>query len=480
MSDEEKIIENSLIENKTISTGQLPKDLWEVITAFSNADGGTINLGVLPDGTIQGVDPKFHDDLQKELQSLCKTGFNHALYPQIVVTPQNVIKVYIPPVPASFRPIYSQSRGLAGCRVRIGSTNERVDDEWIRRFAIASQGGAEQTTFKVGYKDYLDLKSIDDYLEVIKAKRGDVYKSFNHEEILKKLRVLNDDGDLTMFGLLAFSNAFGLQELTATTTNIAVTQYAGTDKVNPADILEVSIDDKEFNGSVVTQFKEALKFILSKLPVRSRIGDEGRRVSYLAIPEVAVRETLANAVVHRDYTTFRSRIQVDIYADRVEFKNPGRSLVPIEKLETSHPQSRNPLLMSFLKDLDITEHRGRGIRTIRNSLRQAHLAEPFFANEHDWFTAIIYSSAFITEDDQAWLEKFVQYKLTEAQLNALVHAKHNPQGMTNQDFRKINVMGSVGDDVKAKKSLVKLVKMGLMTKTGVKKYTKYRLSPTRI
>ena len=195
----------------------------------------------------------------------------------------------------------------------------------------------------------------------------------------------------------------------------------------------------------------------------------------MAIPEVAIRETLANAVVHRDYTTFRSRIQVDIYADRVEFKNPGRSLVPIEKLETSHPQSRNPLLMGFLKELDITEHRGRGIRTIRNSLRQAHLAEPFFANEHDWFTAIIYSSAFITEDDQTWLEKFGKYKLKERQLNALVHAKYNPNGLNNAEYRKINNMTSVGDDLRAQRSLSELVKLGLLEMVGVRKGTRYVL-----
>lgn len=476
MPNDSAAYENNQIENKTVSTGQLPKDIWEPITAFSNADGGVINLGILPDGTAQGVDIKFHDGLQAEIQSLCKSAFNHALYPVISITEDNVIHVYIPPVPASFRPIYSESRGLNGCRVRVGSANEKVDDEWLRRFAIAAQGGAEQLSFKVDYKKYLDLDSINSYLEAVKAKRGDVYKDFSFDQILRKLRVLDDKDNLTMFGLLAFSNAYGLQELTATTTNIAVTQYAGTDKVNPADVLEVSIDDKEFNGSVVAQFREALKFILAKLPVRSRIVAGGKRLSYLAIPEVAIRETLANAIVHRDYTTHRSRIQVDVYANRVEFKNPGKSLVPIDKIETSHPHTRNPLLMGFLKDLEITEHRGRGIRTIRNSLRQAHLAEPLFANEYDWFAATIYSSAFITEDDQTWLEKYGKYDLKEQQLNALVHVKHTPSGIDNADYRKINLMERVGDDLRAKKGLAQLVRLGLLEIVGTRRFTKYILS----
>ena len=475
MLTQSAVYEDSQIENKSVSTDQLPKDIWATISAFSNADGGVINLGILPDGSVQGVDKKFHDSLQAEVQSLCKSAFNHALYPVISITEDNVIHVYIPPVPAAFRPIYSQSRGLDGARVRLGSTNVKVDDEWLRGFGVASQGGAEQQAFKVSYTEYLDLEKVKEYLEVVKAKRGDVYKDFSFDQILRKLRVLDDTGNLTLFGLLAFSNAYGLQELTAPTINIAVTQYAGTDKVNPADISEVSLDDKEFNGSVVSQFNEALKFILSKLPVRSRIVAGGKRLSYLAIPEIAIRETLANAIVHRDYTTHRSRIQVDVYADRVEFKNPGESLVPIDKMEISHPQTRNPLLMDFLRDLEITEHRGRGIRTIRNSLRQAHLAEPLFANEYDWFVAILYSSAFITETDQTWLEKFAKYNLKEQQLNALVHVKHNPTGINNTDYRKINSMERVGDDVRAQRDLTRLAKLGLLERVGSKRFTKYIL-----
>ncbi len=476
MPNDSVVYEDSQVENKTVSTGQLPKDIWEPITAFSNADGGVINLGILPDGTMQGVGRKFHDGLQAEIQSLCKSAFNHALYPVISITEDNVIHVYIPPVPAAFRPIYSQSRGLDGARVRLGSTNARVDDEWLRRFGIASQGGAEQQSYKKAYADYLDLDKIKTYLEVVKTKRGDIYKDFSFDQILRKLRILDDTSNLTLFGLLAFSNAYGLQELTAPTINIAVTQYAGIDKVNPADISEVSLDDKEFNGSVVSQFNETLKFILSKLPVRSRIVAGGKRLSYLAIPEIAIRETLANAIVHRDYTTHRSRIQVDVYADRVEFKNPGKSLVPIDKMEISHPQTRNPLLMDFLRDLEITEHRGRGIRTIRNSLRQAHLAEPLFANEYDWFVAILYSSAFLTDVDQTWLGRFVEYNLKEQQLNALVHVRHNPEGINNTDYRKINSMNSVGDDLRAKKGLAKLVRLGLLEVVGTKRFAKYVLS----
>ena len=475
---ENKQLELENIENKTISGNELSNDLWETISAFSNADGGLISLGVDPKGKRIGVNPNFIDKLQADTLTLCSSGFNHRLYPSISTDKDSVINIYIPPVPTQYRPIYSTSRNLPrGAKVRVGTSNVQVDDEWIRRFAISARGGAELMPFTENYKKYFDDGIIHKYLDIVIKKRGNVYAGLSIEEILTKLRAITEKKEITMFGLLAFSNATGLQELTAPTVNIAVTQYTGINKINPDDIAEVSLDDKEFLGNVVSQFEESLKFIESKLPVRSRIDTEGKRASYLAIPTLALRETLANAIVHRDYTTFKGRIQIDIYTDRIEFANPGRSLIPLELLETAHPETRNPLLMNYMRDFNITEHRGRGIRTIKGSLKAAGLAEPTFVHKYDWFVATIFSSAFIKDDDQIWLQQFQDQKLNQHQLKALVHVKHNPSGISNSEYRSLNNMTNVRDDIRAKKELVKLTKFGLFNKVGENRYRRYILNP---
>lgn len=452
------------------------QDLWEPITAFSNSEGGFIRLGIDGDGNRIGVTSENIERLQTEVISLCSSGFNHRLYPDVSVDNDNVINIYIPPAPASLRPIYSTSRGVPrGGRVRVGPTNVQLDDEWLRRFAIQASGGAELLVYPGDYEQYLDMKAVNRYLDIVKKKRGSVYEGLSIKEILIKLRAITPDSLITMFGLLAFSEPTALQELTAPTVNIAVTQYVGTSKVNPDDIAEVSLDDKEFSGNAVSQFENALKFISSKLPTRSRIDPEGKRQSYLAIPQLAIRETLANALVHRDYTALGGRVQIDIYADRIEFANPGRSLIPLDLIETAHPETRNPLLMSYLRDLDITEHRGRGIRTIKSSLQAAGLASPTFMHKHDWFVATIYSSAFIKDDDQVWLQQFMSLKLNERQLNALVHVKHTPNGISNGEYREINHMSSVRDDIRAKKELAKLADLGILQRAGENRYRRYIL-----
>lgn len=469
--------ETDNIENKLVSKDELPNDLWESISAFSNMDGGMIHLGVDKSGNRIGINPSFIEKLQSDVATLCSSGFNQKLYPDITVDQDNVINIYIRPVPASIRPIFTPKRDiLKGGRVRIGPTNHQLDEEWIKRFAITARGGAELQEISGDYNNFYDLKFFERYLRLVKDKRGGVYKGLSHKEILLKLRALTER-NMTMFGLLAFSNQSALQDLTAPTVNIAVTHYVGTSKVNPEDPEEVNIGDKEFSGNTVTQFDEAFKFILSKLPVRSRIDPEGKRREHLVIPKVAIRETLANAIVHRDYTTFSSRIQIDIYSDRIEFSNPGRSLVPLDEIETAHSETRNPLLMYYLRDWDITEQRARGIRTIKSSLKQAGLAEPEFKHRADWFVATLYYTAFIKNDDQIWLQNFKALKLKERELNALVYVRNNKTGITNEIYRDINNMNTVRDDKRATKELARLVRLKLFVKQGENRYRRYILHP---
>src|SRR5206468_372730 len=96
-------------ENKTVSYRTLPQNLWESISAFSNAEGGMINLGIDPSGNIIGIEMNSIDQLQRDIVTLCSSGFNHKLYPDITVTESQVISIHIPPVPSSMRPIYSLS-----------------------------------------------------------------------------------------------------------------------------------------------------------------------------------------------------------------------------------------------------------------------------------------------------------------------------------------------------------------------------------
>lgn len=467
--------ESERLEFKSANQGKLPSNVWMSISAFSNTDGGKILLGVDDDGVEVGLSVKELDSLQKDFVSLCSTSFNHKIV-LIINVEDNHISAIINPIPAIMRPLYSKSRGLEhGTYIRIGSTNAKATNEDIMRFSAAAQGGAETFVYDVNYREVLDERRIKNYIGLLNSRNNNIYQRFTEEEILQKQKAVID-GKVSLFGLLAFGGHMSLKEVVAPTMNIAVTQYPDVDKV-VGDASLTYMDSREFDGCVIDQFESAFAFIKSKLPVRGMIGPDGKRQDYLVVPEIAIREALANAIVHRDYATNSSRIQVDIYANRIEIINPGRSLMSIDELESTQSVTRNPLIMNFFKENGYTEQKARGIRTIKQTIREAGLQAPIFENiSGQSFKATLFTSAFISADDKDWLKQFSSYELKDRQLNGLVYLKHcNEEGINNGTYRELNGMRSVGDDKMANRELVGMVKLGILKSTGSGRYTKYQL-----
>jgi len=476
-----ELAEQENVEFKTCSGGRLPEDYWQVVTAFSNLEGGTAYLGVKPDGSHTGLNVDDIDRLQRSVQSDSKNTYNHDLYPQISVK-GDVVAVYYPEVPAALKIIHTSRQGAyAGARVRVGASNEQISSEWIQRFALAAQGGAELVPHRYDWKETLEDEAVSQYLSDIREQRGqDIFQDLSTEEVLRKLRAIDEDGSITTFGLLAFGKASTPQDIIGPTVSIAVTTYAGLDKVDPLDATVTSVEDKEFYGNSGRLFSETFPYILKKIPRRNRIEENGRRASYPAVPDVAIREALANTIVHRDYASTSSKIQIDIYSDRVELINPGRSLIPLYELEAAHSETRNPILMNYMKEIGVTEQRARGIRTIKTSLRRAGLLEPEFLHRGNSFVAILYSSAALADNDAAWLRRFDAFRLSDRQKNALVHIKTTGEAISNSKYREINHMRNVGDDVRARTELQSMAKVRLVVPIGDNKSRRYELGPVAV
>lgn len=469
--------EDARLELKTCATGVLQQDIWKSISAFANTEGGQLILGVDPDHKPINLSSEEADRLQQDLLSLCQGGFNYPIIPDIQVI-GSIVTAYIPPAPVAVRPIYSKSRGIPqGAYVRIGSSNVQATTEILTQFSIAARGGAELIEYhNLFYRDCFDFTIVDDYIAMINTSRSGIYTTISQRDVLYKMRAINTNDNPTLFGLLVFSKDLILQEATSPTTNIAVTQYATDSKVDSQDPTITFIDDREFNGNVLRQFEDASLFIRSKLPIKGIVDKSGKRQEYLSIPEIAIREALANAVTHRDYGTYASRVQVDIYSNRIEIINPGPSLVPIESIDNTSSVSRNPTLMSFLKDFHITEQRARGIRTIRDSLRAAGLPEPTFENLPTSFRITLYNSAFLSSEEHEWLVQFKKYNLNERQLTALSHIHNTDDGISNSEYRLLNNMNGTGDDRRANYELNRMVKLDIITHNGADRNRRYHLN----
>lgn len=468
-------------EFKSASEGRLPKDIWQTIGAFANTNGGKIIFGIDPFGNTVELSRDQIDTLQQDLFSLCRNKFNVDVTPSMEYS-DGILIAYIPPSPAPLRPVYAKAKGMGlGTYVRIGSATTQANSDWVQRLVIAARGGAETLVFdSVVYSEVFSTKLVKQYLSKLNERKNNMYQDFSEEQVLVKLRAIDKQQRPTLFGLLAFGEFESPQEVISPTIKIVVTQYPGPTKVNEYDMRETYVDNREFTGDIKSQFDQAFIFLKSKLPIRGAIDVSGKRQDYLVVPEVVLRETLANALAHRDYGTYASPIQIDIFSDRLEVINPGMSLVPINELDMAPSTSRNPLSMGYLRDYGITDQKARGIRTIKAALREAGLRPPVFENLGQSFRATLSMSTFISTADREWLQNFSTNELNDRQLNALVYVRNNPHGISNSSYRDINSMANVRDDKKANKELRELVDKGILGVLGENKARHYILEDPHV
>ena len=115
----------------------------------------------------------------------------------------------------------------------------------------------------------------------------------------------------------------------------------------------------------------------------------GRRRRKKTYPEEAIRESIVNAVAHRDYTITVTDIELSLYSDRLEVISPGRlpNTVTVEKMKQGYRAARNELLKDILRDYGYVEHRGIGVRNRIIMAMQAHNGtEPDLIETEDRFT----------------------------------------------------------------------------------------------
>jgi len=121
-------------------------------------------------------------------------------------------------------------------------------------------------------------------------------------------------------------------------------------------------------------FEGLIAYINSQLPMNEVIGEALRREVRM-FPEVAIRELVANALVHQDFTETGGSVTVDIYDDRIEFTNPGTPLIPAERFVDEY-KSRNEKLADIMRRMGICEEKGSGIDKVVDSTEFYQLPAP--------------------------------------------------------------------------------------------------------
>lgn len=467
--------ENERIEAKAAS--EVGKSLLETVCAFANEPamgGGWLLLGVareemalFPSYEVQGVDNP--DKVSADLASQAASVFNRPLRLEIrteAVHDKAVIVVFVPEAAAQDKPIYFKAQGLPrGALRRIGSTDQHCTEDDL----IALYQNRQLESFDAGFVQDASLDdfspdAISDYRQSRRDANPDAEElRWSDQELLQALGCvrLNERGQWqpTVAGLLLFGTPLALRR-SFPMTRVDYIRVPGREWVPD---LERRFDSIELRDPLFRLIRRVQAAILDDLPKAFGLaeGDLQRKDSPV-VPQRAIREAVVNALMHRSYRS-HAPVQIIRYSNRLEIRNPGFSLKSPEHLGEPGSLPRNPKLAAALYDTRFAETKGSGVRVMREICEQAGLAPPLFESDRgrEQFVVRLFFHHFLGPDDLAWLGRFKDLQLSEAEARALVVTRE-VGAIDNATWRDINKV----DTLAASQGLKKLRDAGLLQQNG--------------
>ena len=143
------------------------------------------------------------------------------------------------------------------------------------------------------------------------------------------------------------------------------------------------------NKGYANGFEELLNIVNNILPSNEYIGDALRQTQPL-FPKLAIRELTANALIHQDMTITGAGPQIEIFKDRIEIINPGRSLVSPDRMIDQPPRSRNEALASLMRRMGLCEEQGSGLDKVIAEVELYQLPPPLFRDTESSMQVILY------------------------------------------------------------------------------------------
>ncbi len=188
--------------------------------------------------------------------------------------------------------------------------------------------------------------------------------------------------DITNLGAILFAtNLEKFEQLSRKAVRVIF--YKGNDKIN-------AIKEQVGKKGYAVGFEGLVNFISANLPVNEEIG-KALRKEVPMYPEVAIREFVANALIHQDFSIGGSSPMIEIFSNRMEITNPGKPLIDVSRFIDHAPISRNEILASLMRRMSICEERGSGVDRALKQCELAQLPAPDFQRDELFTKVIMYA-----------------------------------------------------------------------------------------
>ena len=459
------------IEAKTFSEYSRSA-LGPTLSAFANLPGGgTILLGVSEDPvSVVGVqDPH---KLQQALVSQARQGFSTEIAVDthaITVEGKTVIAANVQEAPVNSKPCRWKETGSAYLRQYDG--DYRMSQQEEQQLLLRHQRPRQDSVAVPGTSvDNLDNELVQRFLRAVRA--GSTALSGQPDaEVLVNLNILTEEGETTRAGLYALGR-YPQRQFPGLSITAAVTDT--NDAVRATDRLTIA-------GPLPQMLTDAVDWVARTTQTRIRFGDDGHGRDVHEFPLIAVRELIANALVHRDLSepALSKGVEIRLLHDRLIISSPGGLWgLSVDQLGTRDGKSAVNehlyTICTFATDYEgrrVIEGLGSGIREARSALREADMEPVRFQDTGVRFTALLPRSALLSPEDLTWLSGLEAQDLGVEQRHALVEMRHG-KSWTNSSYRRR--FGC--DSQQARRQLQELVDRGYAEARGQRGSTSYVLA----
>ena len=148
-------------------------------------------------------------------------------------------------------------------------------------------------------------------------------------------------------------------------------------------------DDKPGNRGYAIGFESLVDFVHSAAP-QNRFIEQAVREEVKMFPKQALRELIANALVHQDFVMTGTSVMIEMYDDRIEISNPGLPPIKVERFIDEY-RSRNERLGDIMRRMGICEEKGSGIDKVVSAAELFQLPAPDFRAGELRTTAVLFA-----------------------------------------------------------------------------------------
>ncbi len=274
--------------------------------------------------------------------------------------------------------------------IRIGSATPKLTDYPDRYQALLSalRPYAWEHGIALQYvtsDDVLGLLDYSQYFRLTKQPLPD-----NRVGILDRLKadqlIIEDVGgkwNITNLGAILFAADLTQFSPSLARKGVRFISYGGTNKA--ARVTHRQDGKKGYASG----FEGLITYINGLLPKNEHIG-QALRVEHPLFPELAIRELVANALIHQDLTVTGAGPQIEMFTDRIEITNPGAPLVTTERMIDLPPRSRNEAIASLMRRMGFCEEQGSGLDKVIAQAEVFQLPAPLFRATDDSLQVILY------------------------------------------------------------------------------------------